>query len=145
MNNMSLKRVNQWFTKRGDTYTVKKILKKKISFSVFDLFNKQLKSPPTSVFGEFDLIICANILIYYTKKHQIKILKKISNNLAKEGCLITGGSERSILAAYNYKEVLMSGISLVLFGVLMFIIIVIGTPPASHSSMGFERFFMELI
>lgn len=105
IDNLSLNHVNQWFTKRGDIYTVKQALKKNIYFSVFDLFDENLNSPPTSIFGYFDLIICANLLFYYNREHQKKILKKVNNNLAKKGYVITGEAEREILRRYNYIEV----------------------------------------
>ena len=59
LNNVSLNRVKKWFTQKGDVYTIKSALNKKIDFSVFNLFNKKLISPPSSVFGDFDIILCA--------------------------------------------------------------------------------------
>jgi len=105
LNNVSLERLTQWFKKSGDEYTVKPILKNNISFSEFDLFEKNLNSPPSSIFGDFDIILCANLLFYYNIKHQNRILKKVNNNIVKDGYIISGESERGILLAQNYKEV----------------------------------------
>ena len=105
LDNLTLKRVKYWFTNNNDTYTVKPSLKEHVHFSVFDLFNKQLNSPSESVFGNFDIIFCANLFFYYTKEYQEKILKKIKYNLAKGGYVVTGENERGILLKSNYKEV----------------------------------------
>jgi chemotaxis protein methyltransferase CheR len=104
LNNLSLKRVNQWFTKKGDTYSVKQKLKTNIDFSVFDLFSEQFSSPPTSIFGEFDIVVCANLLFYYKDEYRQDILEKSGNCMANGGYLVTGETERQILIDHNYTE-----------------------------------------
>lgn len=107
LNKINLERSTKWFIKHGSTYTIKAILKKNIDFSVFDLLSKQLSSPPDSIFGDFDIVICANILFYYKNKSREFILKKINNSVvAQGGYIITGEAEREILMNYNYKEVI---------------------------------------
>jgi chemotaxis protein methyltransferase CheR len=105
LNNLNFKRLKQWFTKHGDTYSVKPELKKNIDFSTFDLFDKQLGCPQASIFGDFDLVICANLLFYYQPKYQKKILEKTSCCLAKGGYIIVGETERDILMRHHYQEV----------------------------------------
>jgi len=105
LNNLSLKRVNKWFVSSGQSYTVREELKKNIEFSVFDLFCDQFSCPPTSIFGDFDLVVCANLLFYYDPVYQEKILGKVENCLAQEGYVITGETERDILIRQNYREV----------------------------------------
>ena len=104
LNNLSLKRVNQWFTKEGDIYTIKPDLKKNIDFSVFDLFDSQLSCPPNSIYGDFDIIMCANLLFYYKPEFRKTIIEKITDSLVLGGYLITGEAERDILLNNNYKE-----------------------------------------
>jgi len=103
--NVNLKRVNSWFTENGPIYTVKQELKENIDFSVFDLFNEQLSSPPSSIFGGFDLVLCANLLFYYKKEYRDMILEKAGKSLAKTGYLMTGEAERDIVLKYRYQEV----------------------------------------
>jgi len=105
LSNVNLKRVNQWFTKDGDAYNVNKELKKNIVFSVFDLLSDQFSCPPASIFGDFDLVICANLLFYYKPEYQKKIIEKTGNSLSTEGYLITGETERDILMRHNFNEV----------------------------------------
>jgi len=105
LDNINLKRAGQWFSKQGDIYTLKPQLRANIDFSVFDLFDEQLSSPPVSIFGDFDLVICANLLFYYKPEFREIIVKKTTNSLANNAYLITGEVEREILMNHNYHEV----------------------------------------
>jgi len=112
LNNVNLKRVNQWFTKHrsvgrqdGEMYTIKPELREKIDFSVFDLLSEQLSSPSASIFGDFDLVFCANLLFYYKSEYRKLILEKITNSLSKGGFIITGEAEREIMINHNCHEV----------------------------------------
>jgi chemotaxis protein methyltransferase CheR len=105
LNNLNLRRVNRWFDYDGDTYQVKQELKNNFDFSVFDLFNERLGCPPASIFGEFDLVICANVMFYYKLEYQKIILNKMSNCLAGGGYLITGEAERDMILRQNFIEV----------------------------------------
>jgi len=105
LNSLTMKRVKQWFTKNADTYTIKPVLKENIDFSLFDLFNNTLSCPPTSIFGNFDIVICANLLFYYKPNYRKAILEKATGCLAENGYIIVGEAERDILINYNFTEV----------------------------------------
>lgn len=105
LSNISLRRVKQWFIKHGDTYAVKPELKLNIDFSEFDLFNEQYSSPPASIFGDFDLVMCANLLFYYKPEYQKKIIEKTTRCLSDGGFLVVGETERDILNHHNFREV----------------------------------------
>jgi chemotaxis methyl-accepting protein methylase len=105
LSGLNLKRIKQWFTRHGEIYSVKPELKKNIDFSVFDLFNEQFSAPPASIFGDFDLVVCANLLFYYNPGYRKKIVKKTGDCLARGGYLITGETERDILMKHGFSEV----------------------------------------
>lgn len=98
------KQFEKWFIQSGKSYAVIPELKKYCEFSVFDLLSKQ-SSPPESIYGDFDLVLCANILFYYKPAYQKIIIDKISDSLTKDGLLICGEAEREILKACKFKEV----------------------------------------
>jgi chemotaxis protein methyltransferase CheR len=79
-------------------------LKNNIDFSVFDLLSGQFSCPPASIFGEFDIVVCANMLFYYKNKYRQAILEKTGNCMANAGYLVTGETERQILIDHNYSE-----------------------------------------
>jgi len=105
LNNLSMKRVKQWFTSHSDIYTVKPELKEHIDFSVFDLFSENLIAPAASIFGDFDVVICANLLFYYKPKYQRVIIEKTGKCMANNAYLVVGEAERDILIKHNYFEV----------------------------------------
>lgn len=105
LNNVSLKRLKERFTKHNDMYAIKPELKENMAFSVFDLFSEKMTCPPESIYGDFDLIFCANLLFYYKDDYRKSILHKMRNSLAVGGYLITGEVERDILLRYKYREV----------------------------------------
>ncbi len=102
--NLTQKQLEQWFVRSGNSYSVIPELKKSIKFSVFDLLSKH-GCPPESIYGDFDLVMCANILFYYKPVYQKRIMDKISDSLAEDGLLITGEAEREILKASKFKEI----------------------------------------
>ena len=105
LNNINFKRADKWFTKQNDIYTIKPELKEHIDFSVFDLLDQKYSSPSVSIFGDFDIVLCANLLFYFNPKIREQILDKVSRSLSEGGYLITGEAEREILIQKNYREV----------------------------------------
>lgn len=104
LESMSVKRLNDWFNKQGSIYSVKPKLKEKSEFSTFDLFSEQFHSPPTSIFGDFDIVFCANLLFYYQQEYREIIVNKVNNSLAESGILITSETERDILIQWGFQE-----------------------------------------
>ena len=105
LNCLSMKRVKQWFTNHGGIYSLKPELKENIEFSVFDLLSDRFSCPPTSIFGDFDLIVCANLLFYFKPDYQNKIIKKVTGCLSKNGYLVTGETERELIMKAGLHEV----------------------------------------
>jgi chemotaxis protein methyltransferase CheR len=103
--NMQLYRLGRWFQKNGDVYSIVTNLKEKIHFSQFDLLDEESVTPPASIYGDFDLVFCANLLFYYKNDNRKKIIQKAGNCLSRGGYLMTGETERDILLKNSYHEV----------------------------------------
>ncbi len=95
--NIRVRDLNLFFERTGETYRVCERLKEHVSFSRYDLLDSQSAHPQESIFGNFDLVICSNVLFYYKPKCQSFILKKLVNSLVGNGYLITGEVERQNL------------------------------------------------
>ncbi|MBL0177121.1 MAG: hypothetical protein IPP94_18030 [Ignavibacteria bacterium] len=104
--NVSMKRVAAWFTEQGGVYIVREELRANIQFSVFDLFSEQSRFPPESIYGDFDLVFCANLLYYYKREYRQVILDKVRSAIARGGYLVTGETEREILLQNAHVEVI---------------------------------------
>ncbi|KAF0128736.1 MAG: chemotaxis protein methyltransferase CheR [Bacteroidetes bacterium] len=104
LGNTTLKRIETWFTHEKHGYRIKSSLQNHIIFSTFDLLDEKLYFPQESVYGEFNLVICANLLFYYAPDYQQKILKKLRNVLLPNGCFVSGETERAIVAKNGFVE-----------------------------------------
>lgn len=102
--NLCVGRLNRWFTLINGSYAVSDELKHFIDFSVFDLFDKNHNCPPESIYGDFDLVMCANLLFYYKPIHQKIILEKALHSTTSGGCIVTGEIEREILIKNKFVE-----------------------------------------
>ncbi len=93
MENVRFGHLEKWFNKQGQSYAADKQLRDVIDFSVYDLLDTSTMVPPASIFGEFDLIMCCNVIYYYRHEFQTQILRKLRRALAPEGFLATGEAE----------------------------------------------------
>lgn len=105
LNKVTLKRIQTYFEQSDETYTISPVLKKYIDFSFFDLLSDPRTCPAPSIYGNFDLVMCCNLLFYYKPEFRKHILEKIDQTLAPGAYLVTGETERDILMKYNYQEV----------------------------------------
>lgn len=104
LNNVTQGRVSRWFTVSSGICSIKPELKNHIDFSVFNLLQSDMVCPPASIFGDFDLVFCANLLFYYKEAYREQILGNASHCISDDGYFVTGETERDILAAAGYSE-----------------------------------------
>ena len=98
MENVRTGDAGRYFVKTGDRYMVHDRLKKHVSFSYYNLLDDLSSYPQESIFGNFDLVVCCNVLYYYQPVYQHFILKKLMGAMTEKGYLITGEAERHIAA-----------------------------------------------
>jgi chemotaxis methyl-accepting protein methylase len=96
--NVRLKHLAKYFTKQGDTYTITPELKDRVNFSTYDLLDKLSVNPPESIYGDFDIVFCSNLLFYYRPEIREFILHKVQPSLSAKGYLVTGEAERAFVA-----------------------------------------------
>ncbi len=95
--NVRLKHLRTYFTQQGEAYVIDTGLRDRIDFSYYDLLEDRSSCPPTSIFGDFDFVMCSNLLFYYRQDVRQFILNKVSRCLAQKGYLVTGEAERGIV------------------------------------------------
>ena len=95
--NVRLRQIRSYFSENGSKYALNDTIKKRVDFSVHDLMNLRTASPATSIFGDFDLVFCCNLLFYYQPDAQNFILNRISSTLAPNGFLVTGDTEKNLV------------------------------------------------
>ena len=85
------------FSRKGEAYAIAPRLRERVDFSTYDLLDRGSSSPPASIYGGFDLVICSNVLLYYRPQIQRLILGKLRRSLAPGGYLVVGETERQIV------------------------------------------------
>jgi len=93
LKNVSKERLRRYFKQDGDRFFIVDRIKKMVAFRPHDLL--------TDPFPEgYDLIVCRNVTIYFTREAQQKVNRKFARSLNKGGVLFIGGSE----VIFNYRE-----------------------------------------
>ena len=83
----------KYFTKVGSSYQISDEIKRRVEFKEHNL----LKDPyPTGC----NLIVCRNVVIYFTEEAKDEIYKKFNQCMTKGGVLFIGSTEQIM----NYKE-----------------------------------------
>ena len=83
------------FTRSEDKYRVKDIFRDMIDFSIQNILDFK---PVKTV---FDLILCRNMLIYFSNENHLKTYDHFRQHLSKEGYLILGKAEIMLQCAQN--------------------------------------------
>lgn len=99
LRNVRLRHLATCFEERGGVHRIADRLRERVEFSCYDLLDPATTNPPAGVFGDFDLVVCANVLFYYRPQAQHVILQKIKKSLAPDGFFATGDTERQLIEA----------------------------------------------
>ncbi len=92
--NVPLKYLQTLFKPKQEQYKLKKKIKEMVNFSFYDILDAGTYVPPESVYGDFDMVLCRNLLIYFLQENQKTIFKKLFRALAPKGYLVLGEAER---------------------------------------------------
>jgi len=96
-----LKYIEKYFSIEGNDYIIDEKIKKNISFSYFDLIDDENIKPPESIYGDFDLILCSNLLFYYNPEVQKKIIMKSELSLGPNGYFVTSEVEKILVKKFT--------------------------------------------
>jgi chemotaxis protein methyltransferase CheR len=75
-----------YLQREGTTYAVREPAKRLVRFSRFDLLSDTMTQP-------FDLVVCRNVIIYFTDEAKNRILQQMVTTLQPGGWLFIGGTE----------------------------------------------------
>jgi chemotaxis methyl-accepting protein methylase len=93
LENVRLGLLAKYFRSEGDCFRLIPDIREMVTFSRFDILDRKHAVPPESLFGNFDLVLCRNMLIYFTPKYQEAILARLHHALDARGCLVLGEAE----------------------------------------------------
>ncbi|MFA8344016.1 MAG: protein-glutamate O-methyltransferase CheR [Rhodothermaceae bacterium] len=81
--------LKKYFKQNGNTWEISPQIKQMVTFKLMNLFDDNAMRSMSS----FDVVFCANVLIYFDVKSKIKVVNRLYNSLNKEGYLFIGYSE----------------------------------------------------
>lgn len=84
---------SKYFTQLGGSYKIADEIKARVEFSEHNLLKDTYPS-------DYHLIVCRNVLIYFTEEAKDEVFTKFHKTLMKGGLLFIGSTEQII----NYKE-----------------------------------------
>jgi chemotaxis protein methyltransferase CheR len=91
--NIKHRLLTKYFTPDGASFRLVPEIKKRVSFSLYDMLDKKHSVPPETIFGNFDIVLCRNLLIYFNIEYQEMIFSRLYHSLANHGYLILGEAE----------------------------------------------------
>jgi chemotaxis methyl-accepting protein methylase len=95
--NVKIEYLNKYFVSSDETYTIIPRLRQRINFIKYDMLDLSSANPPESIYGDFDIVMCNNMLMYYESNAQRVIIDKIKQAVSPTGYLVTGEVEKKIV------------------------------------------------
>ena len=84
----------KYFTKIGPSYQISNDIKSRVEFKQHNLLKDTYPD-------RCDLIVCRNVLIYFTEEAKDEVFRKFNSALKPDGILFIGSTEQIM----NYKEI----------------------------------------
>ena len=89
----------KYFTQNGDTWTISSELRSMVQWRKFNLLESF-----TSL-GQFDIVFCRNVLIYFDQPAKADVLNRISRTMAPDGYRVLGAAETVVGLTEAFKPV----------------------------------------
>ncbi len=84
---LDAKWLNKYFVAQGDKYKIKDELRTMVQFKQMNLMH------PFMDIGKFDIVLCRNVMIYFTAQTRKRIYKNLSHVMEKDSYLLIGSTE----------------------------------------------------
>lgn len=89
----------KYFQQDGDRWQLSEKIRRMVTFREFNL----LQDP--RALGNFDIVFCRNVLIYFDQETKRKVLEGVARQLAPDGYLYLGGAETVISITDKFQPV----------------------------------------
>lgn len=87
------------FKQNGDKWQISQQLRQMVSFREWNLLGD------LSALGQFDIVFCRNVLIYFDQPTKAKVLEGIARQMPQDGVLYLGGAETVLGITDRFKPV----------------------------------------
>ena len=87
----------KYFTQQGESWTIAPQLRSMVQWKKFNLLDS------FAGFGQFDIVFCRNVLIYFDQTTKVDILGRIAKTMAPDGYLVLGAAETVVGLSEAFK------------------------------------------
>jgi chemotaxis protein methyltransferase CheR len=87
----------KYFSEEGTQYKLSPSIAKMVNFNNCDIFNNL-------IYQSCDLVLCRNVLIYFAREQQDKVLANIARAVGRHGFLVLGKSETILGESRNHLQ-----------------------------------------
>jgi chemotaxis protein methyltransferase CheR len=87
----------KFFEQVGETWQVAPELRSMVQFRPLNLLND------FSALGNFDVVFCRNVLIYFDQDNKIAVLNRLARQMPEDGYLVLGAAETVIGLTESFK------------------------------------------
>jgi chemotaxis protein methyltransferase CheR len=84
---LPVQRLARFFRQHGTSWTLKEEVRRHVTFAKHNLLDDNRK------LGQFDVVFCRNVLIYFDLEAKRRIIEQIASMLPRDGYLFLGGTE----------------------------------------------------
>jgi len=88
--------ISKYFSKNEDSWVITDEIKNNVTFRLFNLME------PFPFRNPFDIIFCRNVMIYFDREVQEKLVNNFYSSLSDNGLLFIGHSESLIQVKHNF-------------------------------------------
>lgn len=87
----------KYFEQSGDTWRLSQNIRSMVKYQTFNLLDS------FSSMGQFDIIFCRNVLIYFDNDAKIDIMNRMAKQLAPDGFFVLGAAETVVGLSNAFK------------------------------------------
>ena len=89
----------KYFQQNGDQWTISQEIRSMVHYRTLNLLND------FSALGQFDIVYCRNVLIYFDQPTKVDVLNRTAKLLAPDGYLLLGAAETVVGLTEAFKPV----------------------------------------
>lgn len=89
----------KYFTQNGDQWTISQEIRSMVHYRTLNLLND------FSALGQFDIVYCRNVLIYFDQPTKIDVLNRTAKLTAPDGYLLLGAAETVVGLTDSFKPI----------------------------------------
>lgn len=96
---LPIKLLMKYFTQAGEMWQISESIREMVSYRPYNLLNGY------SALGQFDVIFCRNVLIYFHQETKGDILDRLRRQMPEDGTLFLGAAETVLGLSEKFKPV----------------------------------------